>query len=60
MVMPACRHSPLSGSHDLENWATAATESVVGAYRCVLALVLLTCACYGEEMLSDFTGIAAC
>ncbi|CAK0782307.1 hypothetical protein CVIRNUC_005626 [Coccomyxa viridis] len=26
-------HSPLSGSHDLENWGTAATESVVDAYR---------------------------
>lgn len=43
--MLACRHSPLSGSHDLENWGTAATESVVDAYRCVPMLALLMYAC---------------
>ena len=30
------RHSPLSGSDDLEQWAGAATESIVSAYRCGL------------------------
>ena len=35
-----CRHSPLSGSNDLERWAGAATESIVSAYRSVPQLIM--------------------